>query len=40
MGDEGNRFLDRASLVGMHEDPLMGFFTDIIDGVMSGEILK
>ncbi len=34
--EEGNRFLDRATLVGTHEDPSMGYFSDMVATVLSG----
>jgi hypothetical protein len=34
--EEGNRFLDRATLVGTHEDPSMGYFSDMVAAVLSG----
>lgn len=36
--EEGNRFLDRAALIGRPDDPSLGFFADIAQKIMSGSI--
>jgi len=34
--EEGNRFLDRAALIGTPEDPSLSFFAEIVQEIMSG----
>lgn len=34
--EEGNRFLDRVALIGTSDNPSLGFFSDIIQRIMSG----
>jgi hypothetical protein len=34
--EEGNRFLDRAALVGTPDNPTLGFFADIVERMISG----
>ena len=34
--EEGNRFLDRAALTGVPDDPSLGFFSQIADAIISG----
>ena len=36
--EEGNRFLDRAALIGTPDSPSLGFFADIAHNIMSGAI--
>jgi hypothetical protein len=36
--EEGNRFLDRAALIGTPQNPSLGFFADIAQKMMSGAI--
>jgi len=34
--EEGNRFLDRVALIGTPDEPSLGFFTEIVQEIMSG----
>src|SRR5262249_51257715 len=35
--EEGNRFLDRVAVIGRPESPSLGFFDDIVAGILFGE---
>ena len=36
--EEGNRFLDRGALIGVPDHRELGFFSDIVQNILSGEI--
>ena len=36
--EEGNRFLDRATLIGTQDDPSLGYFSDMAGDLISGRV--